>query len=185
MLRPFLLLAWCCLITACATPQFDSNMTNPDWEISGKIGVRENALHATSSIFQWRQKDDRYAIFLMNSLGQIQLTITGNKKIALAQQPDGKTQKAKTPEELLEKLTGWYFPVTSTRYWLQGIPKGNETGIQRSSEGFLTQFNTQEWHANLSGYKAVDGVFLPHKIKLDQAKLSITLVVKKHAHFTP
>ncbi len=184
MLRHFLLTALCCLITACATPQFDSHMDNPDWEISGKIGIRDNT-QATSSIFQWRQKDDHYAIFLLNHLGQIQLTITGNKKIAIAQQPDGKTEKAKTPEELLKKLTGWYFPVTSARFWLQGIPQGGESDIQRSNEGFLTQFNTREWHADLSNYKAVDGVFLPHKIKLEQAKLSITLIVKQHAHFTP
>lgn len=185
MLRLFILTAFCCLLAACASPRFDSNMADPDWEISGKIGVRETALRATSSIFQWRQKDDQYAIFLLNNLGQIQLTITGNRKTALAQHPDGKTEKAKTPEELLEKLTGWYFPVTSARYWLQGLPQGNETGIQRSNEGFLTHFSTKEWQAELGNYKAVDGVFLPHKIKLEQATLSITLVVKQHAHFIP
>lgn len=185
MLRPFLLLVWCCLVAACATPRFDNTLNNPDWEISGKIGVRESTLRATSSIFQWRQKDDRYAIFLFNSLGQVQLTITGNRKNAMAQQPDGKTTLADTPEELLEKLTGWYFPVTSAHFWLQGRTQGFETGIQRSAEGFLTQLDTEQWHATLGSYKAVDGIFLPHKIKLEQEKLSITLVVKEHAHFTP
>jgi outer membrane lipoprotein LolB len=185
MMPRLFFLALCCLLSSCASTPLNTDMTDPDWEISGKIGIRENALRATSSMFQWRQKDDRYSIFLLNSLGQIQLTIIGDKKMAIAQQPDGKTAKARTPEALLEKLTGWYFPVSSTRFWLQGIPRGDETDIQRTTEGFLTRFNTREWHANLGNYRAVDGVFLPHKIRLEQEKLSITLVVKQHAHFTP
>lgn len=185
MLRYFLLTACCCLLAACATPHFDNNLSHPDWEISGKIGVRESATRATSSMFQWRQQDDRYAIFLLNSIGQIQLTITGNNKQAKAQQPDGKTTTAKTPEELLQKLTGWYFPVTASRYWLQGQTQGTETDILHLENGFLYQFQSNPWKAVLSNYKSVDGVFLPHKIQLSQDKLSLTLIVKQHAHFTP
>lgn len=185
MLRHLLLWVLCGLVTACATPHFDSNLSHPDWEISGKIGVRESAIRATSSMFQWRQQNDNYAIFLFNSLGQIQLTITGNGKKAMAQEPNGNTTRAATPEALLEKLTGWYFPISASRYWLQGQTQGGEVNQQRSSEGFLSQFTSDPWQVGLSNYKAVGGIFLPHKIYLEQDKLSITLIVKQHAHFIP
>lgn len=185
MLRLASLAIFCCLITACTTTGIHSLDGKPDWEISGKIGARESTLRSTSSMFQWRQKADHYNIFLFNSLGQIQLSISGNNRKAVAQQPDGKTMTAKTPEDLLQQLTGWYFPVSSARYWLQGLTQGNESSIQRSAEGHLTSFNTTQWTVSLSNYQTVEGAFLPHKLKLDQDKLHITLVIKDHARFTP
>ena len=185
MFRLLSLAALCCLISACATTGFDSSLENPDWEIAGKIGARENALRSTSSMFQWRQKDDRYVIYLFNTLGQVQLTLSGNARKTMAQQPDGKTYQADSPEQLLMELTGWYFPVSSARFWLQGQTQGHEENIVRSPEGFITGFQTRQWNVSLASYQAVDGVFLPHRLKLDQDKLHITLVIKDHARFTP
>jgi outer membrane lipoprotein LolB len=185
MLRYLVLLAACCFITACATPNFDRTLAQPDWEISGKIGIKESASRASSSLFQWRQKNDNYAIFLFNALGQTQITITGNKKKAIAQQADGSTASAKTPEELLNKLTGWHFPVSSARFWLQGTTEGSESAIKRSNDGNIAQLTATQWQVTLNNYKLINGKPMPHKLKLQQENLHITLIVKEHVYSNP
>ena len=183
--RHLIVAIYCCLLAACATPRFDSSMANPDWEISGKIGIQQKGTRSVSVLFKWRQKKNDYAIFLFNNLGQIQLTIIGNNKTALAQQPDGTTTSASTPEALLKKLTGWSFPVSDTRYWIQGKTRGSETMITHSSQGLISAFKSRQWQVKLMDYKEVSSALLPHKLKLQQENIHITLVIKEHALFIP
>lgn len=185
-LRPFLLVIFCHTLASCAfTPEQQTHITEPDWEISGKIGIKESTLRASSSLFQWKQQDEQYIIYLFNTLGQTQLTLSGNNSFAKIEKMNGDTATANTPEELLKQVTGWYFPISSMRYWLQGKTQGDEHNIIRTSEGNLNTFSTSHWQATLEKYKDVAQQPLPHKIKLQKNDLKITLIIKQHANFTP
>lgn len=179
------LIALALLISACASTP-DSNLSDPDWEISGKIGIREPA-RSTTLLFNWQQQEERYVIHLMNSLGQVELTLIGNTSEARAIRPNGKTYKASTPDALLLQLTGWHFPLAQARFWLQGLPTGTEFQVQHDSEQRLTQFHSDEWQAQLSQYRTVEQSQLPHRLILqhDKDSLRLTLLIKNHAVFTP
>lgn len=182
----FFLLVVCYTLASCAlTPKQSGSITHPDWIIAGKIGIKENNHRASSSLFQWKQQDDRYVIYLFNALGQIQLTLTGNQYQAVIQKANGDTATASTPEELLEQVTGWYFPVSSVRYWLQGKTQGTEQNITRFTDNYLHTFSTANWQVTLEQYKPVAQQTLPHKIQLQQTDLNITLIIKEHANFIP
>jgi outer membrane lipoprotein LolB len=185
MLQRFLMACFCVLISACAGHRFDSSLDNPDWEIAGKIGIRETGGSSSSSLFQWRQKNDHFAIYLINSLGQTQLTIIGNKRKAIAQQANGKTTSAKNAEDLLLDLTGWYFPISSAKYWLQGQTQSEAEQQTYTIDGHLNSFTYQNWQVRLDNYHNTQGATLPHKLLLRQNKLAITLIIKQHAQFNP
>lgn len=173
------------LLGGCAfTPPSDL-ITNPDWQISGKIGIREPDVHATVLLFKWQQQDDRYLIHLFNTLGRLELTLSGDSTFARAESSDGKVAHADNAEELLHKITGWSFPVTNARYWLQGQTTGNESDIHLNEHNKPATFSTSTWQVALDRYKDVDGKILPHRIKLDGNDLTLTLIVKDHAAFTP
>ncbi len=176
----------CYILASCSlTPKQPPHFTHPDWEISGKIGIKESTLRASSSFFQWKQQDEHYIIYLINAIGQTQFTLSGSDHQASIQKANGETATADTPEELLEQVTGWHFPVSAVRHWMQGKTQGSEKNIIRTDEGHLYTFNTENWQATLEQYKPVAQQMLPHKIKLQQNDLKITLIIKQHAHFTP
>lgn len=172
------------LITGCAT-QPDTYISEPDWEISGKIGIREPQ-HSTSLLFNWQQQQDRYVIHLLNSLGQIQLTLTGDSKHAIATSPDGKIRRAATPETLLHDMTGWSFPVSASRWWLQGQP-GNSINTVYDAQNRLTRLSAGHWQVSLDRYRETGDNELPYRLQLqhDSDTLKITLLIKHHAVFTP
>lgn len=174
-----------CVLTACtSTP--DIRISEPDWEIAGKIGIREPQ-RSTSLLFNWQQQQDRYVIHLLNTLGQIQLTLTGDQHHALAISPDGKKRRAATPEILLLDMTGWHFPLQSARYWLQGQTDNPAAAATRDNSGKLTALASGEWQVAFSQYKPVGAQQLPHHLQLqhDSDPLRLTLLIKTHAAFTP
>ncbi len=175
------LMLTCCFLASCSTQPILTKDQQADWEISGKIGIREGLLRAKSSIFQWRQQDKNYTIYIFNNLGQPQFTLSGNQTFALIQQADGKSKKATTPEELMQELTGWSFPLQPIRYWSQGKTYGDEQQIKIDNAGHLSQFSTDIWQVTLSHYKTVNQQALPHKIKLKKEDISLTLIIKQHA----
>lgn len=173
------------LLTACATPPASTAISEPDWEISGKIGIREPGSRPNTLLFNWQQQQARYVIHLFNSIGQIQLTLSGNGQQATAIQPNGETHIADSPEALLLQLTGWYFPVSSARHWLQGRTDGHEHAIAYNDQALPEQFTALQWHVTLNNYQPVQNKPLPHRIRLQQDQLTLTMIISDHARFTP
>lgn len=179
------LLGLCYLLSACANKPI-TELDQPDWEINGKLGIRE-AQHSNTLLFNWQQQDQRYVIHLMNTLGQIELTLTGDQQQAIAIRPDGTLRKAATPESLLLQLTGWHFPISDARLWLQGKSSGNEYDITLNAEQQPASFHAGDWQVHLSQYKKVAESQLPYRLQLQHHNnsLRLTILIKHHAAFTP
>lgn len=170
------------LLSACSAPKPKIQLPEPDWEVSGKIGVRENMLRATSSLFSWKQQEQHYVIHVFTSLGQPQFTLFGNASFAQLQTAEGDVRSAATAEELLEQITGWSFPVSATRLWLEGKLQGSETALQYDEAGQLTAFQLDNWQVNLNHYKPVGNSEYPHKITLHNDHLKLTIIIKDYVH---
>lgn len=181
------LLAAVLLSGGCAITPDSDLISKADWEISGKLGIREAQAQAQSAVllFNWQQQDDRYLIHLFNALGRLELTLSGNRHFARAERSDGHKAEAENAEALLQQLVGWSFPVSATRFWLQGQTAGYENNIKHHDDNTLAGFTTPAWQVTLDRYRAVDGKNLPHRIKLNRDDISVTLIVKNHAAFTP
>ena len=119
-----------------------------------------------------------------NPVGRPELSIKGNKHSAIAIQSNGDTFRADTPEQLMQQIVGWSFPVQSVKLWLQGKTLGTELNLSYNDNNQLQSFDTPAWHASIDRYKAVGEKILPHRIKLENNQLRLTIIIKQHhQHF--
>lgn len=181
--RAWLLLSCCLLITACSGFPA-SSFDRPGQEISGKVGVREESRH-TTLFFRWLEQDNHYTIYLNNPLGQTELSLKGNRQQTTLLRADGTSMTATSPEALLKQATGWEFPLSNIRFWLQGETTGTEELLETNADGLPQSFRTGPWLVTLEQYRPVDHHQLPHRLVLKQPNIEITLLVKQHARFHP
>ncbi|HEY9033379.1 MAG TPA: lipoprotein insertase outer membrane protein LolB [Pseudomonadales bacterium] len=172
------------LLSACSHLP-DSRIDQPDWQISGKLGIRQPDTRSVVLLFDWQQQGERYLIHLFNSLGRLELTLSGDHHHALAVQANGEHHRADTPEQLLQQLTGWSFPLADSRHWLQGQAAGNEQHSSHNAAGQLDTLVSGDWQVLLDKYQPVDGKPLPHRLQLQHTPMTLTLIVKQHARFQP
>ena len=168
------------LLSACSQTPIQETLPQPDWNIGGKIGYKQGLLKGGSATFTWTQQEQHYILHLFNPLGQAELSIKGNQNSAFAISANRQTFIADTPEELMQEITGWSFPVAAVKQWLQGKTFGNERDLEYNSEQQLQSFNTPIWQVKIDKYKTVGDKIYPHRIKLSKEDLRLTIIIKQH-----
>ncbi|MEB3767622.1 lipoprotein insertase outer membrane protein LolB [Acinetobacter sp. MD2] len=136
----------------------------PQFELQGKIGVR-TPQQSGSAFFTWLQQQDHFEIDLSGALGIGKTHIEGQPgQVTLTSAKTG-TITAASPEELLEKATGWQTPITHLIHWVEAKPATNEAQIQRDDAQRAIQIIEDGWTVSLN-YK--DETILPNKLILQQ-----------------
>lgn len=180
----FIQLITCALLSlflvACASKP-TSQLRHPDWERSGKIAIQDEQQNI-SLLYHWQQQDDNYVIHLMNPMGKIELLLKGWHEQANAQTADGQTYQADTPEELLQELSGWLFPITHAQYWIEGQAGPDSDSLEVNNELNLVRFKSQDWLVELGNYKDQK----PRRIKISHQStpLRLQMIIKNYVRFT-
>ena len=149
------------------------------FNLQGKIGVKTPA-QSGSAFFTWVQQQQEFDIELSGILGVGKTQITGKPgEVSLNSAKTGLIE-ATTPEELLERATGWQAPITHLIDWIQAKPATNQAKISKDAHNRPTQFLEVGWTVDLS-YN--DQAKLPNKLILKQALESgqenrITMVIQ-------
>lgn len=170
------------LLSACSQTPIQQQLSDPDWHVSGKIGIRQSLIKGTSASFQWHQQQDHYIIHMFNTLGQPVLTLKGNDNGASMSTADGQYYEADSAEALMQQISGWSFPVDAVKFWLQGQTFGNEQQIEYNAQGQLSAFITPTWAVSLDKYKTINNTSLPYRLKLQKPELRLTIIIKQHQH---
>ena len=149
------------------------------FNLQGKIGVKTPA-QSGSAFFTWVQQQQEFDIELSGILGVGKTQITGKPgEVSLNSAKTGLIE-ATTPEELLERATGWQAPITHLIDWIQAKPATSQAKISKDTHNRPTQFLEAGWTVDLS-YN--DQAKLPNKLILKQALESgqenrITMVIQ-------
>ncbi|WP_445116326.1 lipoprotein insertase outer membrane protein LolB [Acinetobacter sp. WZC-1] len=134
------------------------------FHLQGKIGVR-TPQQSGSAFFDWQQNQDHFNLQLSGILGIGKTIIEGQPgQVTLNSAKTGEITAA-SPEELLEKATGWVAPITHIVNWVQARPATANAKIQRDSGQRMTELEEDGWVVNLS-YN--DTAVLPNKLILKQ-----------------
>lgn len=157
-----------------ATP-LDANQQLQQWQLSGKIGVRDGKQGHTAYL-NWRQCGPNYLIRLTGPLGQGAAQLSGNPYFASLTTSDQQTYTAASPELLLAQHVGWSLPVSQLFYWIRGIPAPEQP---HQSAGPLTAFSQNGWQLSYPRLLTIDNYQLPGKAVAEQAPLKVTLVIKQ------
>ena len=135
------------------------------FNLQGKIGVR-TPQQSGSAFFTWVQQQQQFDIELSGILGVGKTQISGKPgQVTLNSAKTGLIY-AESPEELLERATGWQAPITHLIDWVQARPATIDAQIQKDSQQRPTQFIEDGWTVDFS-YNDVQT--LPNKLLLKQA----------------
>lgn len=135
-----------------------------NFALQGKIGVR-TPKQSGSAFFTWEQQQDNFDIELSGALGIGKTHIQGTPgQVTLNSAKTGLIH-ASSPEELLEKATGWQAPITDLVHWVLAQPATASAQIEKDAQQRPTQFIEDGWTVNLS-YN--DAAQLPNKLILKQ-----------------
>jgi len=174
------------VLTGCqryTQPQAPSISQTPEaannFSLQGKIGVKTPG-QSGSAFFTWVQQQDEFDIELSGILGVGKTQISGTPgQVTLNSAKTGLIQAA-TPEELLQRATGWQAPITHLVDWVQAKPATTQAKISKDGQNRPIQFLEDGWIVDLS-YN--DQAQLPNKLILKQTFESgqenrITMVIQ-------
>lgn len=143
-----------------------SGIEAPDqFNLQGKIGVR-TPQQSGSAFFTWAQEQQDFDIELSGILGVGKTQISGKAgEVTLNSAKTGLISAA-TPEELLERATGWQAPITHLVKWVQAKPATPQAQLNKDDSGRIAQILEDGWQVDLS---YADSAALPNKLILKQA----------------
>jgi outer membrane lipoprotein LolB len=149
----------------------------PDnWEIRGRISVKNEKKNWYAK-FNWVQEKEDFQISFTGPFGETELQISQTGENILLKTP-AYERSGKNLEKLLFQETGWFFPVTSLRYWSYG--SSNPHTVSRIEYNELQQISDivqAGWHIEYTKRMLVDQYLLPKKIIVLKNNLKIKIVI--------
>lgn len=143
----------------------DAAQPNNQFQLQGKIGVKTTQ-QSGSAFFTWAQDQDQFDIELTGILGIGKTQISGQPGNVTLNSAKTGLIEAETPEELLQRATGWQAPITHLIDWVQAHPATTSAQTQKDSSSRISQIVEDGWTVDLS-YNAQDK--LPNRLILKQA----------------
>lgn len=153
------------------------------FQIDGKIGVRTSQ-QSGSAFYTWSQQGNHFTIDLTGALGIGKTHIEGAPgQVTLTSAKTG-TISATSPEELLEKATGWQTPITHLIQWVQAKPATVEAKTTQDAQHRISEIIEDGWNVTLI-YND-ESQKLPNKLILKQSLSNqeenrITMVIQNRA----
>jgi outer membrane lipoprotein LolB len=149
-----------------------------NWTLDSKVGIRTPD-DSQSARMQWQQQTPDYRISISGPLGQGGALIEGNNRgVSIDIAGEGR-YTSDSPEDLLQSLLGWSFPVEQVRFWIRGLPAPGLPFAPVFSENRLQMLEQGDWLIHYSAYSEDNGYVLPQRVTLRRADLTITVIIKE------
>jgi len=137
------------------------------WNIKGGLGLATTQ-QSFSASYAWQQSSQNaYTINLFGPLGMGAVKLIGMPSKVTLILNDGKRLTGHDAEALLKSQLGWQLPVNRLYYWLRGLPAPN-SHARKTFDRYhhLKTLQQKDWNVTYLQYMSVNGVDLPHKIRL-------------------
>lgn len=165
--------------------QIDAVEARRHWELQGKIGLR-SASEAGSAFLSWSQQGEQYRMVFSGALGLGKLVLNGDGSGVSWVGRDGRTGRHADPEALISELWGWRVPVAALKYWVRGVPDPRlPVSDVRFVEGAVSSFRQAEWTVAPEGFRDVDGLVLPSRVRVDGGDARLTVSISRWGASAP
>lgn len=150
------------------------------WLALGKLGI-QSAEESWTAGLSWRQDRDDFTIRLTGPLGQGLMELRGTAQAVELRTSDDDIYRAATAEELMQTHAGWQVPLSGLRHWILGRPDpaAGIVDLQLDPGGRLAELRQRGWHIRYERYGEFDGLALPTKLTLENARLRAKLAVRR------
>jgi outer membrane lipoprotein LolB len=126
----------------------------------------------------WRENAGHYRLDLSGPLGQGAVRIEGDDTSVRLQTADGRDYVAQDADALVQKVTGWQFPVAGIRYWVRGVPvPGEQAVITTDAGGRLIHLVQSGWDIRYDRFQDLEGRAWPTRLRLTADDINVRLVV--------
>lgn len=150
-----------------------------DYNAKGKVAFISPEQRISAS-FYWQQRGDNTRLQLTNFLGSTLLKLEMSPTGAKVTDNDGNDYYGTDATRLFYRLTGVELPVTALPFWIKGLPTSKDQ-FQLGEDNRLSTLSQktgeQSWKVNYQSYHADTSPALPNKVKINQNKQRVNLVV--------
>lgn len=143
------------------------------WQFSGKLSVKGNE-RPTSAQLVWNQRGQNSALDLSGPVGIGSVTLEITPDSSVLRRGNGKSVRANTPEELIERVIGWPMPASLLRWWIVGLADQGQL-LSIDKEGRPEQFQHEQWTVSYFSYQDVEGLPLPNNMLITDGHLMLKL----------
>lgn len=191
-----LMLFMCWLLAACAIipkpPEVEAGIDNSaawqahqtelkqlqTWSIQGRVATGQ--LLGWTGDLSWRQQGGHFDVRLSAPLGAGGFRASGTLDEVTVRTKD-RTVRTDDPQQLVQRILGFPFPLRTLRYWARGLPApGDYDSISVNAEGRLIGLRQQGWQLSYLDYEQKDGQpALPTRIVLENGETRIRMVVAR------
>lgn len=198
--KPFLVLALTLGLGACATVQQeplpeglteqppadwaqrqDSLQAFNQWQLTGKLAVRQPEDSASAVINRWVQDNEHYELSLSSSfLGMGSTRLEGSPGFIQMELPDGETYSSSDPQGLIYAATGWELPIDALVWWVRGLPAPEgDFRMAFDPQGDLAQLEQRGWTIRYERWRdfVSDQPTLPARLTARKGEKLVRLVV--------
>lgn len=157
----------------------------PDWQVSGKLGVRIPGDNGSASL-HWHQQHSNYSIDLSGPMGSNRFSIKGNDHQVTLLRSGQPPQVAHSAEDLILANTGWTIPVAELAWWVRALPAPDQPidRQQRDESRQLLSLEQSGWLIEYSNYRVLPHpqhstpLVMPGRIVASWGDIRLTLVIR-------
>lgn len=155
--------------------------TMDNWQILGKINIRNPEESLTAAINSWKQTGQEFNIDLSSTFfGMGATNISGTPFLIKFHEAGENPLYSDNPDELMHKALGLPLPISHLSNWIKGLPvPGIASETSYDSNGLPKQLTQDGWSVQYSSYHFEYTIPLPRKIKLSREHTRITLAIKE------
>lgn len=147
------------------------------WKIQGAVSVKQPKQSFIAN-YQWTQQQDRIDLSLHSSLDLASMQLSGQPGQITMKTSNGKTIKARSLAQLMQRELGWAWPVQNLRYWVRSLPAPGAANMSYNDLGQTTRIRQGGWTVSLSRYQRIDGLELPTFLNIAGHSLQMRIVIK-------
>jgi outer membrane lipoprotein LolB len=192
-----LTLSFALLLTACATQPLvldDPNWLRhqnsvaelQDWELSGRLVVRQNDKSDTVNI-NWMQQDATFDLRLFGSLGLGAVHVYGLPARVTVEKAGEEPATLPGLGAVTQEYFGYDFPTEQLLYWIRGLPAPGLSGSNTFDANYMLATLRQvdasglAWNLGFDRYMELEGssgmIYLPGRITAQRAGLELIFLI--------
>jgi len=171
------------LLSACASlpplPPMPASQIN-SWQINGRIAVKTESNNWTANVY-WHQQDSVYQLRLNIPPGQGVVLLEGNANEVIMHTSNNETFSAQDPDTLIADVLKVHIPISDLNFWIRGIPTDEPVPAWYTfnEAGNLQSLRQNGWEIVYKQYINIQGIDLPKKIFLENAKFRVKIAVSQ------
>jgi outer membrane lipoprotein LolB len=144
----------------------------------GRIGVVAGS-DGFNGRLRWIQNATRSTVSLDGPLGVGGVRISDDAGVLTMTTPSGEALDSQAAHDELVRRLGFEPPLTSLRYWIQGVPDPSSPSTETpDAQGYLGSLVQAGWTVTFGAYMQTPDGALPQKVTVERGTVRVRLILE-------